>query len=135
MKACSLAVLCLLCASIASAAPAHRRARHRVCDPHATTLKKLRARVTSPVGPVAPPSSRVMAGLTDSTLLLQRGQPTPVDDDVAAIQNDTPADGIESGLRLAPALEPIAVLARRVDRLPKLHVAFPRSPRGPPYSA
>jgi hypothetical protein len=137
MKASSLVVLWLLCASVASAAPVHRRGRARVCDSHGSRLKTrtLHARYASSGGPVAPPSTRALVGLADPTLLLQRGTGTNLGDDVAAIQNDSPAARIDAELRLAPAFEPIGVLARSADRLPKLHRFSPRSPRGPPYSA
>ena len=134
MKAGSLVVLWLLCASVATAAPAHRRGRARVCDAHRAKLAKLH-RDRKPVGPVAPPSTRALAGLADPTLLLKRGSGTNFDTDVDAIQNDTPAARIDAGLRLAPAFEPVGVVARISDRLPKLHRFSPRSPRGPPYTA
>jgi hypothetical protein len=135
MKASSLVVLWLLCASVASAAPAHRRAKLRVCDPHGARLKKLQPHRGSVGGPVAPPSTRALAGLTDPRLVLHRGSTADADDDVAAIQNDPPAARIDAGLRLAPAFEAIGVLARIADRLPTLHRFSPRSPRGPPHSA
>ena len=135
MKASGLAVLWLLCASVATAAPAHHRGKARVCETHGARLKKLQPHPASVGGPVAPPSTRALAGLADPTLLLKRGTPTNVDDDVAAIQNDSPAARIDAGLRHAPAFAPIGVLARVEDRLPKLHRFSPRSPRGPPYSA
>lgn len=134
-RACCLAVLCLLCASVATAAPVHRRVRGRVCDPHAATLKKLEARQASKGGPVAPPSTRALAGLTDPALSFQRANHTTFDDDQALIQNDTPAADVYVSLMLAPALEPIGFLARRIDRLPKLDACSLRSPRGPPPSA
>jgi hypothetical protein len=136
MKASALAVLWVLCASsIASAAPAHHRGKPRVCRTHGARLKKLQPHPASVGGPVAPPSTRALAGLADPILLLTRGTQTPVDDDVAAIQNDSPAARIDRGLRLAPAFAPIGVLTRDADPLPKLHRFSPRSPRGPPYSA
>jgi hypothetical protein len=134
MKAGSFVVLLLLCSSVATAAPAHRRARARVCDAHRAKLAKLRSE-RRPVGPVAPPSTRALAGLADPTLLLTRGGGTNFDTDVDAIQNDTPAARIDAGLRLAPAFEPVGVVARISDRLPKLHRFSPRSPRGPPVTA
>jgi hypothetical protein len=135
MKASSLVVLWLLCASVASAAPAHRRGRARVCDAHVVKHRTLRTHSTSVGGPVAPPSTRALVGLSEPTVLLQRGSRATLDDDVAAIQNDSPAARIDAGLRLAPDFEPIGVLARICDRLPKLHRFSPRSPRGPPYAA
>ena len=135
MKASALAVLWVLCASVATAAPAHRRGKPRVCRTHATRVKKLQPHPASVGGPVAPPSTRALAGLADPILLVSRATLTNVDDDVAAIQNDSPAARIDCGLRLAPAFAPIGVLARIADRLPKLDCFSPRSPRGPPYSA
>ncbi|HEY2904744.1 MAG TPA: hypothetical protein VGJ29_02530 [Vicinamibacterales bacterium] len=135
MKASALAVLWVLCASVATAAPVHHRSKPRVCRTHGARLNKLQPHPASVGGPVAPPSTRALAGLADPILLLTRATQTNVDDDVAAIQNDSPAARIDCGLRLAPAFAPIGVLARIADRLPKLHRFSPRSPRGPPYSA
>ncbi len=134
MKASSLAVLWLFCASVATAAPAHHRGKARVCATHGDRLKK-QPHPASVGGPVAPPSTRALAGLADPMLLLQHSTSTNVDDDVAAIQNDSPAARIDAGLTLVPAFAPIGVLARIADRLPKFHRFSPRSPRGPPYSA
>ncbi len=136
-RACSVAILCLLCAAVASAAPAHRHPRHaraRVCDPHATTLKKLAARQTRG-GPVAPPSTRALAGLDDPAPHVQRARTATVDDEGPAIQNDAPADDLEAGLAAAPVLHPLGLLARRIDRLPKLDPFSRWSPRGPPPTA
>ena len=85
--------------------------------------------------PAASGFSRWAGRSTDPILLVSRATLTNVDDDVAAIQNDSPAARIDCGLRLAPAFAPIGVLARIADRLPKLDCFSPRSPRGPPYSA
>jgi len=135
MKASALAVLWLLCASVATAAPAHHRGKPRVCKTHGPRVPKLHRHPASVGGPVAPPSTRALAGLADPILLLTRATQTNVDDDVAAIQNDSPVARIDCGLRLAPAFAPIGVLARTANRLPNLHRFSPRSPRGPPCSA
>jgi hypothetical protein len=136
LKVCSLAGLCLLCADAASAAPAHhhRRARARVCTPHAATLKTLAARQTRG-GPVAPPSTRALAGLSDPAPHVQRAKMIAVDDDVAAIQNDAPVDDLDAGLVALPVLHPLGLLARHVHRLPELDAFSRWSPRGPPLSA
>jgi len=135
-KAGSLALLWLLCASEAQATPAsHRRAKIRACDAHARlTLRALESH-RPPGGPVSVPSRRALAGLADSTLLLQRGASTTFGDEVAAISNDAPAAHIEADASLVPAFEPLGVLARSVDRLPGIQLFSPRSPRGPPHSA
>lgn len=131
-----MAILCLLCAAVASAAPAHRHARAakaRVCDPH-TTLKKLAARQTRG-GPVAPPSTRALAGLDDPAPHVRHAKTAPLDDEGPAIQNDAPADDLDAALAAAPVLHPLGLLARRIDRLPKLDPFSRWSPRGPPFAA
>jgi hypothetical protein len=136
-RACSAAILCLLCAAVASASPAHRHARRTragVCDPHRTTLANLAARQTRG-GPVAPPSTRALVGLDDPASHVQRARTPALDDDGAAIQNDAPADDLDAGLAAAPVLHPLGLLARRIDRLPKLDPFSRWSPRGPPLAA
>src|SRR5918912_1106247 len=85
-----LAVLAVLCTSVAYAAPRpHRAAPRRACVPHATA-KKLAPRMKA-YGPVALPSSRALAGLVDTTASsLKRGTCANRDDDDEAIQNDAP---------------------------------------------
>jgi hypothetical protein len=131
----TLACLCLLCASLASAAPGHhRRAKSRACDSHARlTLRALTGQ--RPLGPVSGPSTRAQAGLIDPMLLLQRGHGAIFDDEVAVISNDAPVAQIDADVSLVPAFEALGVLARTVDQLPSSDVFSPRSPRGPPYSA
>jgi hypothetical protein len=84
---------------------------------------------------VAPPSTRALAGLVDPAPHVQRAKTATDDDDVAAIQNDAPADDLDTGLAAAPVLHPLGLLARHIDRLPKLDAFSRWSPRGPPYSA
>jgi hypothetical protein len=130
----SLALLCLFCASIADASTSrHRRARSRMCDQR--TRLSLRGLASGrPVGPVAPPSTRALSGLGDSTLLLQHGHLVLLDDGIAAISNDAPAAQSDD-LSLFPAFQALGLIARTTDRLP-LHDTFsPRSPRGPPAAA
>jgi len=135
-RVCSLAAVCLLCANTVSAAPArhHRRATAPVCDPQTTTLKRFASHQTRG-GPVAPPSTRALAGLVDPAAHVQHAKAAPVDDDVAAIQNDAPADDHDTGHAAAPVLHALGLLARRTDALPKLDAFSRWSPRGPPYTA
>jgi hypothetical protein len=133
-KAGSLTLLWLLCASIAVAAPHHRRTRLRVCDPHSRhTLRSLAGH--QPIGPVSTPSTKAQAGLADPMLLLQRGHGTVFGDDIAIIPNDAPIAAIEPDATLVPAFEAIGLLVRAVYQLPDHDLFSPRSPRGPPYSA
>jgi hypothetical protein len=135
MKAGGLVLLSLLCASVATAAPAHRRAKSRVCDPHARLTLRTIAANRPVAGPISTPSTRVQAGLIDPNLLFQRGSATTFGDEVAAISNDAPAARIDADVSLVPAFEPLGVLVKSVDRLPRSDAFSPRSPRGPPYSA
>jgi len=135
IKAASLALLWLLCASMAGAAPAHhRRTKSRVCDPHSRhILRSLTGRRA--VGPVSEPSTRARAGLTDPVRRLHRAQRPLFEDEVAAITNDAPVAEIDSDPSVVPAFDSVGVLSRPACRLPVSNVFSPRSPRGPPYSA
>jgi hypothetical protein len=136
MKAGGWALLWLLWASTATAAPAHhRRQKPRVCDPRARLTLRVLSAHRPPAGPVSVPSTRARAGLADPMLLFQRGSGTAFADDIAAISNDVPAARIDADASLVPAFEPLGVLGRTVDRLPRIHSFSPRSPRGPPFFA
>ncbi|HTK29722.1 MAG TPA: hypothetical protein VL309_09235 [Vicinamibacterales bacterium] len=136
MKAGGLTLLWLLCASLAEAAPHHhRRARTRLCDPHARRTLRTIEKTHRQAGPVSAPSTRALAGLADPTLLFQRGHGPIFGDDVVFITTDAPAARIEADARLVPAFEPVGVLGRTVDRLPRTLACSPRSPRGPPSPA
>jgi hypothetical protein len=132
MKSGSLALLWLLVPSVVSAHPVPRRGSGRVCDPYAVRHRKLPSVPKSYGGPVAQPSTRAQAGLSDVVVRLQRGMPTSVNDDDAAIQNDAPAAWIDAAERLTPALGRIGVLVCSCLHHPSTHAFSPRSPRGPP---
>jgi hypothetical protein len=139
MRTCSVAVLWLLFASIGYAAPApapHYGVTGRVCDDHSTTARKvLKHKKKSFGGPVARPSTRALAGLSDPTARMRRASYTPFDDDDDAIQNDAPAAQIDIDDRPTPALRPIGALPPANDpRLPT-RAFTPRAPRGPPAFA
>ena len=58
----------------------------------------------------------------------------PTDEaDTAAIQNDSPAAGLDPSPALMPALEPVDMLAAASWRLPDQRPFTPRAPRGPPF--
>jgi hypothetical protein len=132
MRAGSLTLLWLLVPSVVSAAPAHRRVSGRVCQQRPVRLRRLPAVTKSYGGPVALPSTRAQAGLSDIVVRLQRGMRTSVNDDDEAIQNDTPAAWIDGTERLSPAFGPLFVLVRAGVHHPNTHAFSPRSPRGPP---
>lgn len=133
MKAGSVVALWLLSASVGYAAPGPRRAVvGRACSPHTAPVRKLVRHPKSFGGPVAPPSKRAMAGLSDATARLQRGTRANLDDDDEAIQSDASAARIDADDRPVPALRPLGLLHGSVIPLPRPHTFSPRSPRGPP---
>jgi hypothetical protein len=84
-------------------------------------------------GPLAKPSVRVQAGLTDPMARLNRVSHRAVSDDDEAIQDDAPA----AHLATDPILElrPLGVFVDVFDRQPRTRAFSPRSPRGPPLPA
>ena len=137
MRASGAVALLVLCAAVASAAPASKRHAHvrRSCSLKAAYGRKLPRHPKTPVGPVARPSTHVLAGLMDLTALLKRGLRANLPDDDEAIQNDAPAARIDSDGRPILALLPLGVLQGSFDRRLSTHVFSPRSPRGPPTRA
>ena len=136
MKAGSTLVLWLLFASVGYAAPGPERgvAAGRACSPHATKVRKLLRHPKSFGGPVAKPSKRALAGLSDTTARLKRGSHANLSEDDEAIQSDAAAVRIDGGDRAVPALRPLGLLHGPVVLLPPLPSSSPRSPRGPPIS-
>jgi hypothetical protein len=134
MRASSVAVLWLLFASVGYAAPAPHGAGGRVCDNTTVVSKKLLRHRKSFGGPLARPSTRALAGLTDPMVLMKRGSLPDDNDDDAAIQNDAPAAQIDVDEHATPALRALGLVPRvRDPRLPD-RTFTPRSPRGPPVS-
>ena len=131
--AASIALLSLLTVSLADAAP-RRAASGPICDPQTPIARKLPRHPRSFGGPVKRPSSHALAGLQDLTARVQRGTHAFLGDNVAAIQNDAPIDGVDAGDCLTPSLRPLEVIgAPNVQ--PRSRAFSPRSPRGPPLSA
>jgi hypothetical protein len=129
-------LLLMLSVTAASAAPPSPGGSvGRVCDAHSTTLKKLRRHVKAFGGPLKKFKRHVAAGLTETGARLLRGTRTHLDDDDAAIQNDGPLAGVDADEQLIPALHPVGVLHRALDRQPRSRAFSPRSPRGPPPHA
>jgi hypothetical protein len=134
MKGGSLVLLALLIPTIAAAASAPRHGGARVCDPSRVPLRKL-ARLPKTIGgPLARPSTRAQAGLSDVVAKVQRGSRSALADDDEAIQNDAPAAWHDADEDLAPGLEPLGSLARTCVQNPPTHAFSPRSPRGPPLA-
>jgi hypothetical protein len=133
MKAGSVLLLWLLSVSVSYAAHAPRRATRRVCDPQKTTIHQLPRRPVTYGGPLAKPSPRVLAGLTDPMVRLVHGSRCATSDDDEAIQNDTPA----AHLVVDPILElkPLGVFVETFEQRPRTRAFSPRSPRGPPIWA
>lgn len=137
-RVCGAALLPLLCASIASAAPAPGRgAVGSVCDPQTPTPthRKLARHPRSFGGPLAvrSPSSRL--ALVDLTARLRRGMRTNLASDDEAIQNDAPAARLDTDERATPTLPALGVLIGSAGGRPDTPAFSPRSPRGPPAAA
>src|SRR5260370_36292870 len=117
MKAGTAALLWLLSTSVSYAAHAPRRAARRVCDPQRTSIRHLPRKPVSYGGPVAKPSLRALAGLTDPMVRMTRATHGSLSDDDEAIQNDTPA----AHLVVNPILElrPLGVFIDIVDQRPR----------------
>jgi hypothetical protein len=136
MKAGSTLVLWLLCTAVGYAAPGPERgvAAGRACSPHAAKVRKLLRHPKSFGGPVAKPSKRALAGLSDATARLHRGARANLSEDDEAIQSDAAAARIDGDDRVVPALRPLGLLHGPVVLLPPLPTSSPQSPRGPPIS-
>jgi len=137
MKAGSVAALWLLSVSAGYATPGPaRNIVGRACSPKAAPVRKLMRQSKSAGGPVALPSKRAMAGLSDVTAHLKRGtRATFSSDDDEAIQSDASAARIDADDRAVPALRPLGVLPGSIVPLPRIHTFSPRAPRGPPFQA
>ena len=129
----SIALLSLVSVSLADAAP-RRGASGPICDPQTPVARKLPRHAKSFGGPLKRPSSHAMAGLQDIAARMRRGTRAFLGDEVAAIQNDTPAAGTGAGDCLAPTLRPLEIILS-LDLQPRSRAFSPRSPRGPPLSA
>ena len=137
MRASAAVALLFLCASVAFAAPARIRHVHvrRSCSQKAAYTRKLPRHTKTAIGPLARPSTHVLAGLMDLTALLKRGLRANLPDDDEAIQNDAPAARLDSDGRPIPALLPLGVLQGSFDGRLSTQAFSPRSPRGPPTPA
>jgi len=130
----SVVLMSLLSVSVASAARAPRRATsRRVCDTQTASIRKLERIPKTFGGPLARPSVRTLAGLTDPLARLLRGGRTNQGDEAQAIQNDTPASPIVAGPELEP--QALSTFVPAFEQRPHTRAFSPRSPRGPPFSA
>jgi len=129
----SVVLLSLLSVCLADAAP-RRATSGPICDPQTPVARKLPRHPKSFGGPLRRPSNHAMAGLSDITARMQRGTRAYMGDDVAAIQNDTPATGTEADDCLVPSLRPLEIIGS-LNVQPRTRAFSPRSPRGPPLSA
>jgi hypothetical protein len=136
MKGSCAALLWLLCASIADAAPATGRgAAGPLCDPQTPTHRKLPRHPKSFGGPLATPAPSSRGVVTDMTARVRRGTRANLACDNEAIQDDTPAAHVGADDRPVPVLRPLGVLIGALDLRPRTRAFSPRSPRGPPFSA
>lgn len=129
----SIGLLSLASVSPADAAP-RRGTSGPICDPQAPVARKLPRHPKSFGGPLKQPSSHALAGLQDLSARMQRATRAFLGDNVAAIQNDAPVDGVDAGDCLTPSLCPLEVIGAP-DLQPRSRAFSPRSPRGPPLSA
>jgi hypothetical protein len=135
-RVCGATLLSLLCASIGSAAPIHRRGAVRsVCDPQTPAHRKLARHPRSFGGPLAVRSQSSRLTLMDLTARLRRGMRANLASDPEAIQNDAPAARLEADERATPPLRALGVLIGSAGGRPDTPAFSPRSPRGPPTSA
>jgi hypothetical protein len=132
-KAVSVALLWLLAASVAEAAPGHRRAdRAPLCDARTATIRNVMRRLKMLGGPVAHPR-RARAGLLfDFTPRLHRTARKHVVDDRDAIQTDGALANVDPDDRAATGLRPVGVVIGSNDDHFATLAFSPRSPRGPP---
>ena len=131
-----IALVGLLCASMANAAPVPRRgAAGPICDPQTPTHRKLPRHPKSFGGPLADRSDSSRGVVTDLAARLQRGLRTNLASDDVAIQNDAPATQIDPDDRPIPSLRPLGLLIGSLDLRLETRAFSPRSPRGPPYPA
>jgi hypothetical protein len=129
----SIALLSLVSVSPADAAP-RRGASGPICDPQAPVARKLPRHPKVFGGPLKQPSSHALAGLQDLSARMQRATHAFLGDNVAAIQNDAPVDGVDAGDCLTPSLRPLEVIGTP-NLQPRSRAFSPRSPRGPPLPA
>ncbi len=134
MKAASVALLWLLTASLAEAAP--RRAGALIgaqCDPQAT-LRKGHHPKKPAGGPVARNRrAKSKTGLIfDFRACLHRTARPHLDDDRDAIQNDDAATAFDCDDRAIPGLRPLGIVLGPFEGALATLAFSPRSPRGPP---
>ncbi len=129
----SVVLLSLVSVCLADAAP-RRGTSGPICDPQTPVARKLPRHPKSFGGPLKRPSSHAMAGLSDLSARMLRGTRAYLGDDVAAIQNDTPATGTNANDCLVPSLRPLEIIGS-LNVQPRSRAFSPRSPRGPPLSA
>jgi len=135
-KAGSIVALWLLSVSAGYASPGPtRNIVGRACSAQASPARKLMRKTKAAGGPVALPSKREMAGLSDATAHLKRGTRATFSDDDEAIQSDNSAARIDADDRAVPVLRSLGVLHGSTVPLPRIHTFSPRSPRGPPTQA
>jgi hypothetical protein len=136
MRASGIALLGLLCASMANAAPAPARGvAGPICDPQTPTHRKLPRHPKSFGGPLADRSDSSRGVVKDLSARLQRGLRTNLAGDDVAIQNDAPATQIDADDGPIPALRPLGLLIGSLDLRLETRAFSPRSPRGPPFPA
>jgi hypothetical protein len=130
----SVVLVWLLSVSAASAAHTPRRgSSRRVCDPQTTGIRRFPRVPKTFGGPLAKPSIRTLAGLTDPLARLLRGGRANQGDEAQAIQNDAPASPIVAGP--VPQPQALGAFVQAFEQRPHTRAFSPRSPRGPPVSA
>jgi hypothetical protein len=135
VRAGGLVTICLLWASIASAAPAPRAATKSssktVCDPVAT--RRLPRHPRSFGGPLRQPKQ--LLTFDELTSHVARTPQGDLGNENQAIQNDAPAARMDAGDRPEPTLRALGLLAGSIDPHPRTLACSPKAPRGPPVAA
>src|SRR5438067_10624129 len=122
----------LLVAQPAEATAAHGGSK-RVHRLHSCKQRTAFGHQPRHLGPLRAQSIAERAGLGDTRAVLKHAHHArQVDDDDAVIQNNVPADRVDDGRRIAPALQPLGTLASSHTALPSDRILTRRSPRGPP---
>lgn len=132
----SVALLWLLSAAVADAAPTLRRgAVGPLCDAQTLTPKAPRPAAKSFVGSLKAAKRRAVRISTDTAARIGQASGVHRVADGAIIQSDAPAARASAGDCLLPYLRSLGVFTSTVDMRPLSRTFSPRSPRGPPSAA
>jgi hypothetical protein len=132
LKAAGVALLWLLTASVADAAPRSRVDRTQVCNGQTATIRKVVRRLKTLGGPLARTRKARTWLLFDCTPRLHRPPRAHVGDHRDAIQLDAAVAYAARDGRTIPGLCPVGIVAGPAEPHVSTLAFSPRSPRGPP---